>query len=197
LPRLRPDALVCRPDFGRMRLLLDRAAAVRKLSPAGHGSRHHPLAPATAFRVRSIAAGLGRAPDERGGRAPSFELRINREYITVMKRLIAPLLAAAIFVQPASALAGAGNFTLVNRTGAAISSLQIRRVGTTAWQPLGGTPADGGRTAVAFVNPDCAFDIQARLADGKSATFTGVNLCDVTTVTLNRGPTGALWVDYD
>ncbi|HYC95503.1 MAG TPA: hypothetical protein VEB39_07375 [Sphingomicrobium sp.] len=114
-----------------------------------------------------------------------------------MKRLIAPLLAAAIFVQPASALAGAGNFTLVNRTGAAISSLQIRRVGTTAWQPLGGTPADGGRTAVAFVNPDCAFDIQARLDDGKSATFTGVNLCDVTTVTLNRGPTGALWVDYD
>ena len=50
---------------------------------------------------------------------------------------------------------------------------------------------------MAFTNPDCAFDIQARLADGKTATFNGVNLCDVTTVTLNRGPTGALWVDYD
>jgi hypothetical protein len=118
-------------------------------------------------------------------------------YITGMKRFIAPLLAAAIFAQPAHALPGAGNFTLVNKTGANIASLQIRRVGTDAWQPLGGTPADGGRTAVAFANPDCAFDIQARLADGKSVTFTGVNLCDATVVTLNRGQNGQVWVDYD
>jgi hypothetical protein len=114
-----------------------------------------------------------------------------------MKRLIAPLLALAIFAQPAHALAGAGNFTLVNRTGANIASLQIRRVGTNAWQALGGNPGAGSRMAVAFADPDCAFDIQARLSDGKSATFTGVNLCDVTVVTLNRGPGGDLWVDYD
>jgi hypothetical protein len=114
-----------------------------------------------------------------------------------MKRFIAPLLALAIASSPAQALAGAGNFTLVNRTGSDISSLLIRRVGTSAWQALSGNPAAGSRTAVAFANPDCAFDIQARLADGKTATFNGVNLCDVTTVTLNRGPTGALWVDYD
>jgi len=114
-----------------------------------------------------------------------------------MKHLIAPLLAAAMFALPAHALAGAGNFTLVNKTGANIGSLQIRRVGTTAWQSLGGTPGDGGRTAVAFANPDCAFDIQARLSDGKSVTFTGVNLCDATVVTLNRGQNGQVWVDYD
>ena len=114
-----------------------------------------------------------------------------------MKRLIAPLLGLALLAQPAHALAGAGNFTLVNRTGANISSLQIRRVGTGAWQPLGGNPAAGSRVAVAFANPDCAFDIQAKLADGKSAVFTGVNLCDATVVTLNRGPSGDLWVDYD
>ena len=114
-----------------------------------------------------------------------------------MKRLIAPLLALAMAALPAPALAAAGNFTLVNRTGANINSLQIRRVGTSAWQALGGNPAAGSRTAVAFANPDCAFDIQARLADGKTATFNGVNLCDVTVVTLNRGPSGDLWVDYD
>lgn len=114
-----------------------------------------------------------------------------------MKRLIAPLLATAIFAQPASALAGAGNFTLVNRTGANIASMQIRRVGTSAWQPLGGNPSAGSRVAVAFANPDCVFDIQAQLTDGKSATFTAVNLCEVTAVTLNRGPGGDLWVDYD
>ncbi|MCL6740851.1 hypothetical protein LZ518_06855 [Sphingomonas sp. RB56-2] len=114
-----------------------------------------------------------------------------------MKSIIAPLLAAAIFAAPVPAAAAAGNFTLVNRTGAAIASLQIRRVGTSAWQSLGGNPASGSRVAVAFANPDCAFDIKANLADGQSATFTGVNLCDVTTVTLNRGPSGDVWVDYD
>ena len=115
-----------------------------------------------------------------------------------MKRFIAPLLATAILAAPLPAsAAGAGNFSLVNRTGANISSLQIRRVGTGAWQSLGGSPASGARIAVAFANPDCAFDIKASLAGGQSATFTGVNLCDVTTVTLNRGPSGDLWVDYD
>lgn len=115
-----------------------------------------------------------------------------------MKRFLTPLLATVIAATPFPALAaGAGNFTLVNRTGANIAALQIRRMGTSSWMSLGGTPADGGRTAVAFTNPDCAFDIRANLAGGGSATFAGVNLCDVTTVTLNRGPSGDLWVDYD
>jgi hypothetical protein len=115
-----------------------------------------------------------------------------------MNGFLAPLLGMAILAAPLpAAAAGAGNFTLVNKTGANIGSMSIRRVGTTDWTPLGGTPANGGRTAVAYANPDCAFDIKADLVGGGSATFTGVNLCDVTTVTLNRGPTGDLWVDYD
>jgi hypothetical protein len=114
-----------------------------------------------------------------------------------MKHLVALLLGLAIAASPAPALAAAGNFTLVNKTGANISSLQIRRVGTSAWQPLTGSPSSGARVAVAFANPDCAFDIRAVLADGSNATFTGVNLCDATVVTLNRGQTGQLWVDYD
>lgn len=118
-------------------------------------------------------------------------------YIDVMKRFIAPLLAAAVMLTPVGAYAQAGNFTLVNRTGTNISKLSIRRVGTTAWQSLSGSPSTGSRLAVAFANPDCAFDIKADLVAGGSATFTGVNLCDVTTVTLNRGPSGDLWVDYD
>ena len=114
-----------------------------------------------------------------------------------MKRLIAPLLAAGILAWPQPAAADAGNFALVNKTGANITALHIRRVGTSAWQNLGGSPSSGARIAVAFANPDCAFDIKANLANGQSATFTGVNLCDVTTVTLNRGSSGQLWVDYD
>ena len=114
-----------------------------------------------------------------------------------MKKFIAMLLATAALTVPGPAVAAAGNFTLVNKTGAAISSLQIRRVGTSAWQSLGGNPANGSRIAVAFANPDCAFDIKADLVGGQSATFNGVNLCDVTTVTLNRGSGGNVWVDYD
>jgi hypothetical protein len=114
-----------------------------------------------------------------------------------MKRLIALSLVMAMAALPAPALADAGNFTLVNKTGANISSLQIRRVGTSAWQPLTGSPPFGARVAVAFANPDCAFDIKASLADGSNAVFPGVNLCDVTLVTLNRGKGGDVWVDYD
>jgi hypothetical protein len=114
-----------------------------------------------------------------------------------MKRLMVPMICLALVAMPAPALADAGNFTLVNKTGANIGSLAIRRVGTSAWQPLGGAPSSGARVAVAFANPDCAFDIRATLADGNNVTFTGVNLCEATVVTLNRGPTGQLWVDYD
>ena len=114
-----------------------------------------------------------------------------------MKRFAAVIIAALVAMTPVPALADAGNFTLVNKTGSDIASLSIRRVGTAQWTPLGGTPANGSRTAVAFANPDCAFDIRATLVDGKSATFSGINLCDVTMVTLNRGPSGDLWVDYD
>lgn len=117
--------------------------------------------------------------------------------IAYMKYWLSFPIAALLAASPAYSQSGAGNFTLVNRTGANISSMSIRRVGTDAWQPLGGNPGAGSRVAVTFSNPDCAFDIQARLSDGKTATFTGVNLCDVTVVTLNRGSGGNLWVDYD
>src|SRR5512139_2557034 len=173
-----------------MRLLRDGSAIVGKFSPTGRCGVHHAVASAHSNCLRGLAAGLWRASDERGGRAPTFECGRNKHYITPMKRLIAPLLGAAMAALPAPALADAGNFTLVNKTGANISSIQIRRTGTSAWQPLTGSPPLGARVAVAFANPDCAFDIKASLADGSDAVFPGVNLCDVTVVTLNRGKSG-------
>lgn len=114
-----------------------------------------------------------------------------------MKRFVLAVAGAALLSLSPPVFASAGNFSLVNNTGTAIKALSIRRTGTSVWQPLGGNPAQGSRTAVAFKDPDCAFDIKADLADGSTATFSGVNLCDVTTVTLNRGGSGNLWVDYD
>ena len=94
-------------------------------------------------------------------------------------------------------MAGAGNFTVVNATGQDIAALSIRRFGTDSWQALGATPRAGARGAVQFADEDCAFDIQARLAGGAIAVWSGVNLCDAKAVTLNRSASGAVWVDYD
>ena len=98
---------------------------------------------------------------------------------------------------PATAQVGASSFSIVNAVGADISSLAIRRVGSSQWLPTGAAATAGKAAAVAFSNPDCAFDLRATLANGTTVTWTGVNLCDVKLVTLRRNAAGLAWVDYD
>lgn len=114
-----------------------------------------------------------------------------------MVRLAAAIACVLLAFGSAPALAGAGNFTLVNGTGAAMSDVAIRRFGTQDWRGLGVAPAAGERAAVSFSDADCAFDIRARLPGGVTAIWSGVNLCEAGSVTLNRDPAGGLWVDYD
>jgi len=115
-----------------------------------------------------------------------------------MRSLALLLAAASLSFGSAPALAGASGFSLVNGTGASITSLSIRRFGTQSWQPLATAASAGARTQVNFSNTDCAFDIQATLAGGATAVWSGVNLCEVKSVTLNRNSaTGENWVDYD
>ncbi|HET8749617.1 MAG TPA: hypothetical protein VFM42_02635 [Sphingomicrobium sp.] len=111
-----------------------------------------------------------------------------------MKKLI---LAAVCLACAAPALAGADKFTLVNGTGAALSDLSIRRAETKEWKPIGPPPAPGARASIDFKDPDCAFDIRAKVAGRGEVTWTRVNLCDVKSVTLNHGPSAGAWVDYD
>lgn len=114
-----------------------------------------------------------------------------------MLRLLMPLAAALLATSPTAALAGAGNFTIVNATGLDITALAIRRFGDGGWKPLAAAPRAGARDSVQFSDPDCAFDIQATLAGGATAVWSGVNLCEAKAVTLNRTAAGAVWVDYD
>ncbi len=114
-----------------------------------------------------------------------------------MPRLFLALAAALLTLVPAPAMAGAGSFIIVNSTGHDITALSIRRFGTSGWQALTGAPRAGSRGAIAFEDADCAFDIQATLAGGISAVWSGVNLCEAKAVTLNRIESGAVWVDYD
>lgn len=106
-------------------------------------------------------------------------------------------LAALVAVTPASVIAGAGGFTLVNATGAGLQAVAIRRFGTNDWRPLAAAPGAGARSTIDFADPDCAFDIRATIAGGGTAVWSGINLCEVRSVTLNRNAAGAVWVDYD
>lgn len=113
-----------------------------------------------------------------------------------MKRAL--ILAATLLAfSPAPATAEVTGFTLANGTAANMTAVAIRRSGTEGWQPLGVAPSAGARGSVDFSDPDCAFDIQASLAGGGTAVWSGVNLCEVKVITLNRNDSGSVWVDYD
>ena len=115
-----------------------------------------------------------------------------------MKRFfaLAIIFAAAAVPGPAAAQ-GAGGFSVVNQTGLNMTNLTIRRYGTEGWKALGSAPSPGGRGAIAFKDPDCAFDIKATLQGAGTVVWQGVNLCEVKTVILNRNASGAIWVDYE
>ena len=104
---------------------------------------------------------------------------------------------AAAAVSETAAAQGAGGFSIVNQTGLNMTNLTIRRYGTEGWKNLGTAPSPGGRGAMDFKDPDCAFDIQATLQGAGTVVWSGVNLCEVKTVILNRNASGALWVDYE
>lgn len=109
-----------------------------------------------------------------------------------MIRSLTILTAALCAAVPAApAIAGASNFRLVDGTGNGMSEVAIRRAGTTDWKPI----AAPGQ--VQFSDPDCAFDIRAKVAGSGPVTWAGINLCDVKSVTLKRDDSAGAWVDYD
>lgn len=117
-----------------------------------------------------------------------------------MTKALAILAAALACVAPGPAMAQATSFTLVNNTDIDFSRLMVRRFGTDQWLPLAVSPVPvrsaGGKGAVHFTNPDCAFDLQATLPNTQIVIWSGVNLCDAKVVTLNRAGNGELWADY-
>jgi len=94
-----------------------------------------------------------------------------------MKALYASLLVVAS-VAASPAFAQAVNFTIVNNTTIAFSGLKIRRSGTDQWSPLVVAPlpvaSTGGKGAVQFSDPDCAFDLSATLPDGQQVVWQDV-----------------------
>lgn len=138
---------------------------------------------------------MNKYPQRRGLLIKALE----KGYHPPVRKLVEPIVFGAVLIAAVPALAaGAGNFTLVNATGADISGLSIRRFGTQAWKTLPGAVLAGGRQGVSFSDPDCAFDVRATLSGGGTATWSGVNLCEVRAVILNRNAgSGATWTDYE
>ena len=114
-----------------------------------------------------------------------------------MRKLFALAVAGTLAAIPVPVSAGANGFSIVNATGLNMSGLTIRRYGTKDWKDLGTAPSPGGRGSVKFTDPDCAFDIQATLQGIGTVVWSGVNLCEVKAVILNRNASGAVWVDYE
>lgn len=113
-----------------------------------------------------------------------------------MRPITAWLAAAIALANPSAAVAGgAAGFTLVNDSGAALTSLDIRRSPNGAWAPLVPAISIGARFKSNFADPDCAFDIRASGPAAK--VWAGVNLCGADTVRLKLDPSGTPWVDYD
>lgn len=112
-----------------------------------------------------------------------------------MKHVIALALVGLSATAPASPRAGA--FTLVNGASAPLNEIAVRRFGTRQWQTVSPAAAPGARQSVTFSDPDCSFDIQAKLDGSGEVVWTGVNLCELKTGILNRNESGQIWVDYD
>src|SRR5690349_1495943 len=104
---------------------------------------------------------------------------MSRLEVGVMKRFV---LAVVALAAAAPVWAGAGNFTLVNKTDGALSELSIRRHGTPGWTGLPNGASPGASTHVSFSDPDCAFDIRAKVGGKETVVWSGVNLCEVSRV---------------
>lgn len=110
----------------------------------------------------------------------------------------APSLIVAISMAVAAPVhAEVRGFAIVNATGAPLTNLSIRRVGSTEWKALPVDRGTGGRIISTFTDVDCAFDLRGSVPGDKEIEWRGLNLCDVKSVTLNRDRSGRTWVDYD
>ena len=109
--------------------------------------------------------------------------------------LCAAILATLAAAAPATA--GVNGFRLVNQTGSAVSGVALRRIGEGEWRPLNVAPGPGAGASASFADADCAFDLRATVAGAGEVIWSGLNLCDVKSVTLNRDRAGRAWVDYD
>ncbi|MEP7316736.1 MAG: hypothetical protein ABI667_08560 [Sphingomicrobium sp.] len=112
-----------------------------------------------------------------------------------MKRNAPLWCALALFGAPAHSFtpSSAG---LVNGTGGPLRSVEIRNTPGGSWKDGPTIAQDGAKSAWAFDDSDCAYDIRVTTASGDTIMFKGINPCGAQTLTLRRNAAVG-WVDYD
>ena len=106
-----------------------------------------------------------------------------------MKKLaIAAALACSALAT--AAWAAAQDFTIVNATGRTVMSINISPTGEEQWGPdlLGSEVMGDGATASATFDIDearCLWDIRAMFDDGEVGDWRALDLCEISTITLN------------
>jgi hypothetical protein len=104
-------------------------------------------------------------------------------------RLSSLLAAAFIAMAPAAAFAGDQDFALVNSTGYPIDKVFVSQVNEKSWgEDIMGkdTLPDGSTVNITFHNSTtaCKFDLKVSYSDGSDASWSNLDLCTVSKVTL-------------
>lgn len=109
--------------------------------------------------------------------------------------------AVAALVLAAPALADDWDFILTNATGKEIKTIELSPAGANTWQPnkidtelrKDGAIKAAARSTIHFDKADkqCKYDVKATFADDTTQTWTNINVCDDSYVTLRYGQDGA------
>lgn len=97
--------------------------------------------------------------------------------------------AVCLALSMGSAVAGDQDFTLVNKTGYEINKVFGRESGTRDWGSdiLGRDTLDDGESVLIKFDHDenaCKWDMRVVYSDNDTSTWTGLNLCKISKVTL-------------
>ncbi len=110
------------------------------------------------------------------------------------------LVASSLFLLNGAAFAGQQDFSIVNKTGYALKHIYVSENNNNSWDEdiLGrDVLEDGEEFEVAFGKAEnvCKWDMKVVYDDGESAVWQGLNLCQITKLTLkwnkNTGVTSA------
>lgn len=97
---------------------------------------------------------------------------------------------AGVLLSATTALAQEQDFTVINRTGYVVVTMNVSPSDSTQWGPdiLGSEVlADGESAEVSFdvAEDDCYWDIRVTYDDGDTGDWRQINLCETSTITLN------------
>ncbi|MBV9734990.1 MAG: hypothetical protein JO209_03700 [Acidisphaera sp.] len=113
------------------------------------------------------------------------------------------LLAATLFAASGgAALAADQDFTLVNHTGRQIDNVYVSKVSSNSWEEdvMGKDTLDAGKSVdISFARGErgCHWDLLVKYHSGGQDSWSNVNLCDVSTVTLFRDENGHVRADSE